>query len=388
MASHLFGVLVVVLGLIYAAHLLAYAVGWRRVGPERSTRPPDHPPSVSIVLAVRNEAGGIEACLDAILQNDYPPECTEVIVVDDCSDDDTLVRLRALERARASDQNRIPHLHVLEAVDNVTRSRAHKKAALVLGMNRATGEIVLVTDGDTRMGPSWVSTMVGCFGNGVDFVAGPVVLTHGRSWFARMQAIEFLGWIALGAGAIGIGRPLLCNGANLAFRRDAYRALGRSPHDDEVTSGDDVLLMQRIAERTPGSVAFCASAEALVTTSPQPSLSAFFEQRKRWASKGTSFVGIGRTATVLGLALFQTALVFATIASFTGFLSWDYTVAAWLLKILPEWILVAPACRRFAERGLLRYLLPASLLQPVYVVLAGALGLLRGYTWKGRPIRR
>jgi len=84
----------------YAVPISFFAVGFRRVRREAAAcepvRIPGSPPFVSLVVAARNEAPHLEACLHAILANDYPADRFEVVVVDDFSDDETaaVVQLR------------------------------------------------------------------------------------------------------------------------------------------------------------------------------------------------------------------------------------------------------------------------------------------------------
>ncbi|UCC53055.1 MAG: glycosyltransferase, partial [Anaerolineaceae bacterium] len=49
----------------------------------------DKLPSVTIIMPVRNEAGYIDGSLRAILRQDYPAECTEILIIDGMSTDST-----------------------------------------------------------------------------------------------------------------------------------------------------------------------------------------------------------------------------------------------------------------------------------------------------------
>ena len=46
-------------------------------------------PLVTIIIPCRNEEDWIGPCLDSIIQNDYPKDRLEVLVVDGMSNDDT-----------------------------------------------------------------------------------------------------------------------------------------------------------------------------------------------------------------------------------------------------------------------------------------------------------
>ncbi|MEM9997966.1 MAG: glycosyltransferase, partial [Bacteroidota bacterium] len=269
----------VLLGLaaIYALLLGAFAVGYRRV--LRTPTPPvsgEDLPFVSVIVPARDEADCIGSCIDGILANDYPADRFELIVVDDLSDDATpeivLARIDEVKGVDAlhevpvfagfedeeSDQAAAPdslRLRLLQMPENLERKRAHKKRAIEKGIAHARGDVILTTDADCAVPPTWLRTMMQPFGQvetqadplsdaepGVALVSGPVLYTVHRPALLQIQALEFLGLVAVGAGAIGAGRPTLCNGANVAYRRDVFDALGGFAGIDHLTSGDDELL--------------------------------------------------------------------------------------------------------------------------------------------------
>ena len=59
---------------------------------------PDHPPFVSVVLPIRNEAAFIEENLARLLKQDYPEDRFEIIVADGLSDDGTRQIVEARSR--------------------------------------------------------------------------------------------------------------------------------------------------------------------------------------------------------------------------------------------------------------------------------------------------
>jgi len=55
-------------------------------------------PTISILIPCRNEVNYIENCLNSVLQNDYPPNNMEVLVIDGDSDDGTVEKIRSFEQ--------------------------------------------------------------------------------------------------------------------------------------------------------------------------------------------------------------------------------------------------------------------------------------------------
>lgn len=403
---------------IYALLIGAFSVGYRRVLRQAEDVPSDAAlPFVSVIVPARDEADCIGACIDAILGNDYPDDRFELIVVDDLSDDATpeIVQGRI-------DQERVDALHVmpvlagfeeeedeppslrlrlLQMPENLERQRAHKKRAIEKGIAHARGEVILTTDADCEVPTTWIRTMASAFGAvvaqgdplaeeepGVALVSGPVLYTTHRAPLLQMQALEFLGLVAVGAGAIGAGRPTLCNGANVAYRRDVFDALGGFEGIDHLTSGDDELLMQKIADQTDWQVRFCNDPAAAVVTEPMFSLGAFVAQRARWASKGAHYPNPVLVAMCVAIFSFFVLLIGLSVALPFAPALGPAVAGAWALKLLPEWTLLAPFARRFRREHLLRWFLPAQALHPLYIVAMATLGAWGGYTWKGRTVSR
>ncbi|MFO0949483.1 MAG: glycosyltransferase family 2 protein, partial [Planctomycetota bacterium] len=100
-------------------------------------------PSVSIVIAARDEEAEIERALQSVLHLDYPS--LEVIVVNDRSSDGTGAILRRL-------QGRYPQLKVLD-INELPSSWLGKNHALQQGARLAVGELLLFTDADIVFAP-------------------------------------------------------------------------------------------------------------------------------------------------------------------------------------------------------------------------------------------
>jgi cellulose synthase/poly-beta-1,6-N-acetylglucosamine synthase-like glycosyltransferase len=386
-------------GVGYALAVGAFAVGFRRVVRVGVRREPDAGlPFVSVVVPARDEADAILPCLGSIFAGTYPPDRYEVIVVDDLSRDATpaLVRheMKRINRVAVAaggagdgEAGAEQRLRLLRVPENEDRARAHKKRAIEQGIAAARGTIICTTDADCTVPPDWLREIVARFDGETALVSGPVLYPTGGP-AADVEALEFLGLVAVGAGAIGVGRPNLCNGANVAYRKDVFDALGGFSGIDHLTSGDDELLMQKVAYTTEWRVRFCAAPGAAVLTRAPEGLRAFFEQRRRWASKGAHYPHPALVALVAAVYTFYVALLGGLLAlPFVPALGLP-VAAALGLKVLPEAALLGPACRHFGRLRLMAYFLPAQLLHLPYIVGMGAAGALGGYEWKGRRIAR
>ena len=114
-------------------------------------------PSVSAIVAARDEEATLPHCLDALAGQDYKG-AFEVIAVDDRSRD----RTWEIIAAKAATW---PALKGVQAAPD-GRFKCPKKSALAEGIAASSGEILLFTDADCRPPADWVRSMVAHFAPG------------------------------------------------------------------------------------------------------------------------------------------------------------------------------------------------------------------------------
>jgi cellulose synthase/poly-beta-1,6-N-acetylglucosamine synthase-like glycosyltransferase len=362
----------------YAALVFRYWRSWRSL-PPAGPGTAAQAAAVSIVVAARNEAGPIGQCLDSLLSQDYGGDW-EIVVVDDCSADGTasMVR-RRMEKAPPG------KLRLVELAKSLPEKMGSKKAALDAGIRQARYGWIATTDADCTAGPQWLRTMMAFAGtSGAAFVAGPVRL-GGRRPFDRIQAVEFAGLAGTGAATLGGRRPLLCNGANLAFEKALYDRVHRSEAmAKEPATGDDTFFMLAVRRRRAGRMAFVKSADALVTARAAGGLPSFFSQRIRWASKIRAY---RETYIVLtGLLAFsvQALLWIAGFTWATGSLRPEFFLTAVLLKMTPEAVFIQSLSRVFGLSKPGIWFLPAFAFQCLYVPWVAVTVPFARARWKGR----
>jgi len=247
---------------------------------------------------------------------------------------------------------------------------------------------MVATDADCRMGSQWLSTVVGYFEQGDKvMISSPVTYFEEKSLFERMQTLEFSFLIGIGAAFIGNKRASTCNGANLAYRKDIFYEVGGFSGIDDLASGDDELLLQKIAERYPGRVGFVKSREAIVYTHAKHNLQSFLQQRRRWASKSTKYKDKKIIALAVGIWLFNLLLLISGLLSFYDGYFFRLFITQFLLKALFEIFFLLPILG-FIKRANLIWLVGIIMpLHIIYVVYVGIKGNTGKYAWKGRMVR-
>lgn len=107
------------------------------------------------------------------------------------------------------------------------------------------------------MGKDWLVTIVAYYEqNDFKMISSPVAYFQEKSFFERAQSLEFLYLIGLGASTIGNDQPSTCNGANLAYEKKAFYEVGGFTGIDDLASGDDELLLHKMAARYGNKIGF------------------------------------------------------------------------------------------------------------------------------------
>jgi glycosyltransferase involved in cell wall biosynthesis len=119
-------------------------------------------PSVTLVVAMRNEEPSIERCLASIDAQDYPSDRLEVLVFDGESTDDSVAIAKAFTDSRPGWEVR-------------TNPRRIQAAAWNAGIRAASGEVIGIVSGHAEIGPAYVQSAVNALlRTGADMVGGPV----------------------------------------------------------------------------------------------------------------------------------------------------------------------------------------------------------------------
>lgn len=270
-----FSAFCLVAGVLYAILIISFLNGWHSI-PEFFRKRKIYSTKVSVILPFFNEEDTLIECIEGLLHQSIQTSEFEIILVDDQSTDNST----SIARKYADKYQRISYLR-----SNVKG----KKHALIQGINSSNGELIVTTDADCTYGKNWLATIVEYYEEfQPNMIVGPVVLETGESKFQQFQQIEFISLIASGAGAIGINHPIMCNGANLAFRKSVFLKM-KDPLNLGYISGDDVFLLHSMKKLGNEKIHFLKSKDAFVSTLSQIDKKSFLKQRVRWVSKAKGY---------------------------------------------------------------------------------------------------
>lgn len=336
------------------------------------------PPTVAMIVPARNAAGTIIPLLQDLHAQNYDRERITVIVVDDASEDSTADKVRAM-------MPRWPRLKLIRCEGE------GKKAAITTGVHATNAEWILMTDADARCGPERLRFLVEHLQRaGSDLVLMPVA-THGEGMLGRLQENEQAALMMCAAAETIHGKPMLANGANLAFRRSAFIDV-RGFQGDRYASGDDIFLVQRM--RNAGKrISYLLDAGAIVRVEAERTWSGLFRQRMRWSGKMRGVSWRDKWMPAAGL-LFPWLLLAVTLCidwpKLVGqhfFMNALLVAGAWVL-----WMASVPALVRDGKLFLgQRYSVMGAVMSyvafTVYSPVLAVLGMFIRPEWKGRRIQ-
>ena len=365
--------LIAIFGLFYIALEARFyrALGTVRLG-QSDVEPK---PRVSVLISARNESAGIRATLDSVLAQDYAGQW-DVWIADDRSDDDTP---KILEEYAAKN----PRLHIL-TIREIPEGVSPKKHALSQLIDACEGEILCLTDADCIVKPTWVAGIVAEFEPGIELVAGHsyIPTVPGKSSvLICMQAVETLIYRVAGTAGLAMHLPLTSTGNNLAYRKSFFKSVHGFDNVLKIQSGDDDLLMQKLAADRPWAMRYCIAESTFVTTSGKETLHELWEQRKRWASKTIYYT----PKIVFVLSMVFLFLVMQCVTAVLAPFSFEILIAAlvaFVAKCVGDLVLILRGLRVFRQEHLLKWCIPVEFIHAPFTVLAVLFGLFGRFKWK------
>ena len=377
---------------IYTFFTSILMYGWLNIKsyPFKNTKANDHPtfsntlkhkPFISVIIVVRNEADNILQLLEDLDKQTLKGDSFEVIVMDDFSEDDTYSIIEEFSK-----KSKFPlSVFSLQNKENLSP----KKAAISQAISMAKGELIVTTDGDCRVSENWLACISAFYKEtGAFFISGIVTFYDEKTFFEKIQTIEFASLVASGASTLNLGMPTMCNGANMAYPKKIFEEVNGYELVGQIASGDDEFLYHKIAKKHPAKVFFLKSRETIVYTKAKKTLSEFYYQRKRWGSKWKYY----KDNIIKTLALFIFVVNFRLLTAFflalSGYYSFIILIMQAALKFTFECVFLALVLCFFGKKNFIYLIFPLQLIYALYVVFFGMIvNFRKDYLWKGRRLK-
>ena len=260
--------------------LVYYFAIYRKLAFYKPPKYTDKQPPISVIICARHEELNLKKNLVSVLEQDYPN--FEVIVVDDCSFDNTADYLKELK-------SNYSHLIVVENNVNIDdRFARGKKFPLTLGLKRAKYDTVVLTDADCQpLSKNWLSNIMRNYKDGVEIVIGysPYFRKKGLlNLFIRLDtffvALKYFSFSLSQKTYMGVGR-------NLSYKKELFfKNKGFATHY-HIESGDDDLFIKEVATRK--NVRIEISKPSKVLSEPRTTFKGWTRQKLRHLSAGALY---------------------------------------------------------------------------------------------------
>ncbi len=213
-------------------------------------------PPLSIVICARNEEYNLKRLIPALLAQRYPAE-KQIVVVDDCSTDETPM---VLAKFRAE----YPEVYTT-AIPGDKKFKHSKKLALTVGIKAAKHNHMVFIDADcVPASDNWLTYMAeGFSSDGKEMVIGygryaahPGLLNLMIRYETFWNAVQYFGF----AKAL---RPFMGVGRNLSYTKDLFGRSSQFRNNLNILSGDDDLFVSEMGTKANTEIVFESPAHTI-----------------------------------------------------------------------------------------------------------------------------
>jgi glycosyltransferase involved in cell wall biosynthesis len=284
---------------IYYYFVFLRPARWKRKDENKNHEP------LSVIICAKNEHENLKINLPKILSQKY--EKFEVIVVNDCSEDDTEMLLGELEQKHRNLR------HTTIEPDN--KFFHGKKLAVTIGIKSAKYNQLVFTDADCYpVSENWLNEISKSYLDNKQIVLAYGGYEKGKGLLNKIIRFDtlFIGMQYLGFALCG--RPYMGIGRNLSYLKQIFfSGTGFSKHY-KLLSGDDDLFINENAYKD--NTAIVLSKESFTKSKPQIKYRQWAKQKKRHLTTGKYykfedkfFIGLEQSSRLLFYITFAALLI-------------------------------------------------------------------------------
>ena len=323
---------------------------------------------VSVLIAARNEEHNLSECLESVLDQTYDPSLFEVIVINDHSTDGTEVICQEFAR-------RFQRFSYANAREDAALKG--KSNALDQGIERAHGEIILITDADCSVPKTWVEWTAKRYSRSVGIVGG-MTLQKADNWFEGMQSLDWAFLLGLASSTVTLRNPLSTIGNNLSFRKAAYENVG-GYRKIPFSVTEDFMLFQCVVKTKKWDYLCPIDPNVLVVSRPCSSWKELIRQKHRWGKGGLDMRLSGFSIMAIGFGLDAMMLLSLLVGSPLA------ALGAILLKMVGDYSFLRTVLTKLGRTDVLKYFAAFQVYFFLYVLSIPFVVFFGGrVVWKGR----
>lgn len=330
---------------------------FRKVAYMRPKKNPDSRQPVSVVICAKNERQNLEKNLPLFLEQDYPE--FEVIVVNDCSTDETEALLYKLK----SEYKKLQ----VTTIEQDRKFAHDRKLAITVGIKAARYDHIIFSEPDCAPGSKWLGAMQQAFGD-----KGELVVSYCRSKRRSGLADKIIRADAVTSalcslrGAM-VGKPYRCTIKNMGLRQSMFfRGKGFANYNSFPSSEETLFLCRN---GSAGNTQVTLHRDAIVSSLQGLTFGQWFKQKSLYLSLlGMGKRGVGR----IRFEMFSRLLFYASLAALAAlsvidedFLPLIGAAPLVLTRLISRMVIARKMLRKLQEKGLFFWLLVYDYASPL-----------------------
>lgn len=347
-----------IIAIYFALHIIFYA-GLKK-SESITNNDSDFLPSVSVLVAARNEESNIVNCINSLKKSNYPKDKLQIILINDNSDDRT-------EELMLKEIEGCSEFLVLNTKDYTGTGLKGKVNALSYGISKSTGELYMMTDADCEVPTEWVRDTVKYYDKETGLICGFTMIDYSRTFFSKLQALDWIYLQSLATASSGIDSELSCIGNNLSVSAKTYRDIG-GYENLKFSVTEDLALMRRIKKERMFKIKYPINENCLIKTNACADLKELYRQKKRWFRGG---VDINLLGYLLGFIMYAMNLM---LLFGLFFLNVPVYLLVVVFKFISELLIMVPVYRKLGYNGLIVYF-------PLFQIYFAIIGILLPFTF-------
>lgn len=311
-------------------------------------------PSVSVIIAAKNEVKNLRINLESFLKQDYPS--FKVIVVDDGSQDESATFLAEMSL-------KYSNLYVTRLPED-DRFQHGKKTALTVGIKASQADIMLFSDADCSVvSENWIKTIVENYTENTEFVISYGGYKNQKGLLNKIIRSDtvFIGLQYLSFALAGI--PYMAVGRNMSYKKSMFLSKKGFANHMNLLSGSDDLFVNQNANRKNLSVDI--SPESFTVSETKHTMQDWYSQKVRHLTTGKYYKFFHKL--LLFLEPFSRIVFFISgiiLLSFNKFVIIVSAIIAFRFILLL--IILILTNKKFNEKKILIIELLYDILQPIF----------------------
>lgn len=371
-------IIITCIAFFYVILIAGFVYGFEKINLFKLSNLPSKT-TFTVIIPFRNEADNLPKLMDSIKNIQYPKSLFEIIFVNDASDDDSIQIIKKT----------LPNSLSFLIIDSKNKTNSPKKEAITMALNHSKHEWIITTDADCELPKYWLDSFDEFIQKTEAIcVAAPVAYHSKPTFLNKFQTLDMLSLQGATMGGFGINRPFLCNGANFAYKKKAFKAVDGFKGNTHIASGDDIFLLEKMIMRYPKNVFFLKCKQAIVATSPQPTWQQLLAQRIRWAAKTTAYHNWFGKLTGFLVLLMNVLVILCIVLTLVGILKIKILFYLMFIKFNIDALMLYKTASFFNQADVLKSILLGFILYPFFAVYVAFSSLFKGFEWKSRSYKK